>query len=52
MPPYAQRGVTVVGGTRVHDPDTLLTLLAEGGSGYHFFEKTVERVTLRVSQGQ
>ncbi len=52
MPPYAQQGVTVVGGTRVHDPDTLLTLLAEGGSGYHFFEKTVERVTLRVSQGQ
>lgn len=48
MPPYAERGVTVVGGTRVHEPDALLTLLAEGGSGYHFFEKTVERVTLRV----
>lgn len=51
MPPYAARGVTVVGGTRVHEPDALLTLLAEGGSGYHFFEKTVERVTLRVAAG-
>lgn len=50
MPPYAERGVTVVGGTRVHEPDELLTLLAEGGSGYHFFEKTVERVTLRVNK--
>ena len=46
--PYARRGVTVVGGTRVLDPDVLLDLLAEGGSGYHFFGKTVERVTLRL----
>lgn len=44
--PYARRGVTVVGGTRVLDPDGLLDLLAEGGSGYHFFGKTVERVTM------
>ncbi|MNV82528.1 hypothetical protein D3C71_1762690 [compost metagenome] len=46
--PYALRGVTVVGGTRVLNPDVLLDLLAEGGSGYHFFGKTVERVTLRL----
>lgn len=46
--PFAKRGVTVVGGTRVLDPDVLLDLLAEGGSGYHFFGKTVERVTLRL----
>lgn len=46
--PYARRGVTVVGGTRVRAPDELLELLAEGGSGYHFFGKTVERVTLRM----
>lgn len=44
--PYARRGVTVVGGTRVRDPDSLLDLLAEGGSGYHFFGKSVERVCL------
>jgi len=46
--PYARRGVTVVGGTRVLASDELLALLAEGGSGYHFFGKTVERVTLRM----
>lgn len=47
--PFAKRGVTVLGGTRVIDPDTLLDMLAEGGSGYHFFEKTVQRVTLRLA---
>ena len=46
--PFARRGITVVGGTRVLNPDVLLDLLAEGGSGYHFFGKTVERVTLRL----
>ena len=49
--PYAQRGVTVVGGTRVLDADALLDVLAEGGSGYHFFGKSVERVTLRIKNG-
>jgi uncharacterized protein (DUF4213/DUF364 family) len=48
MEPYVRRGVTVVGGTRVLAPDELLELLAEGGSGYHFFGKTVDRVTLRL----
>ena len=46
--PYARRSVTVLGGTRVRDPDTLLDLLAEGGSGLHFFGKSVDRVTLRL----
>lgn len=45
--PYVQRGVTVVGGTRVVDMPPLLDLLAEGASGYHLFGKRVERVTLR-----
>lgn len=44
--PFARRGVTVVGGTRVREPGPLLELLAEGGSGYHFFGKSVERVCL------
>ena len=47
--PFARRGVTVLGGTRVREADELLELLAEGGSGYHLFGKTVERVTLRLS---
>ncbi|SMB28671.1 conserved protein of unknown function [Sterolibacterium denitrificans] len=44
--PFARHGVTIIGGTRVVAPDELLELLAEGGSGYHFFGKTVERVTM------
>lgn len=47
--PYARRGVTAVGGTRVLAADELLEILAEGGSGYHFFGKTVERVTLQLA---
>lgn len=47
--PFFKRGVTHVGGTRVLNPDALLDVLAEGGSGYHFFEKTVERVSLQQS---
>lgn len=44
--PFARRGVTVLGGTRVTQTDALLDVLAEGGSGYHFFGRSVERVTL------
>ena len=44
----ARRGVTFIGGTRVLDGHRLLDILAEGGSGYHFFEKTVERITLKI----
>lgn len=50
--PFARRGVTAVGGTRVLAADALLDMLAEGGSGYHFFEKTVARVTLRPLPAQ
>ena len=50
--PYARRNATIIGGTRVRAPDELLDLLAEGGSGYHFFDKMVERVTLRLAPGK
>jgi hypothetical protein len=30
----------------VHAPAELLDLLAEGGSGYHFFGQSVERICL------
>jgi hypothetical protein len=32
-----------VGGIQVTKPDELLDVIAEGGSGYHFFEKSAER---------
>jgi len=43
---FFRRGVYAVGGVRVIDPDPLLDILAEGGSGYHFFGKTAEKVSM------
>lgn len=48
--PYARRGITVVGGTRILAPDEVLELLAEVGSGDHFFGKTIKRVALRLTK--
>jgi len=45
--PFFARGVHTIGGVLVHDPDTLLNLIAEGGSGYHFFRDAVDKVVLR-----
>ncbi|MCC6347321.1 MAG: DUF364 domain-containing protein, partial [Nitrospirales bacterium] len=41
-----QRGVHRLGGVLVTDPDRLLDVLAEGGSGYHFFGKSAEKIVL------
>ncbi len=46
--PFLGRGVGVLGGVRVTDADALLDCLAEGGSGYHIFGRSAERVTLRA----
>lgn len=40
---FFRRGVTVLGGDTVTDPDRLLDTIAEGGSGYHFFGKSAEK---------
>ena len=39
-----RRGVRVVAGIRMTQPDTLLDLLAEGGSGTHMFGRTAEKI--------
>ena len=39
-----RRGVRMVGGIRVTRPDELLEVLSEGGSGYHLFGKSAEKV--------
>jgi uncharacterized protein len=44
--PFFRRGVSLVGGVDVTDPDLLLDLLTEGGSGYHFFGKAAERIVM------
>ncbi|SPD74130.1 conserved hypothetical protein [uncultured Desulfobacterium sp.] len=42
--PMFERGVSVVGGVLVKEPDKLLDILAAGGSGYHFLDTLAERV--------
>jgi uncharacterized protein (DUF4213/DUF364 family) len=43
------RGVDISGGDMVTDPDRLLDILAEGGSGYHFYGKGADRIAVRRS---
>lgn len=43
---FFKRGVTMMGGIVVTKPDELLDIIAEGGSGYHFFGKSAERVVI------
>lgn len=43
---FLRRGVDVLGGVRVTTPDAFLDVLAEGGSGYHFFGRSAEKVVL------
>lgn len=43
---FLRRGVDVLGGIRVTAPDAFLDVLAEGGSGYHFFARSAEKVVL------
>ncbi len=44
---FLRRGVDILGGVRVTAPDDFLDLLAEGGSDYHFFGRSAERVVLQ-----
>lgn len=43
---FLARGANYLGGVRITDPDAFLDLLAEGGSGYHFFGRVAEKVVL------
>ena len=48
---FFKRGVTVMGGILVTKPDELLDVISEGGSGYHFFGKSAERIVVYNKQG-
>jgi hypothetical protein len=37
----------MMGGIVATKPDELLDVIAEGGSGYHFFGKSAERMVIR-----
>jgi uncharacterized protein (DUF4213/DUF364 family) len=43
---FLARGADILGGVRITRPDDFLDLLAEGGSGYHFFGRVAEKVVL------
>jgi uncharacterized protein len=43
---FLKRGADILGGVRITEPDEFLDLLAEGGSGYHFFGRVAEKVVL------
>ena len=43
---FLSRGVDVLGGVRVTAPDAFLDVLMEGGSAYHFFGRSAEKVVL------
>jgi uncharacterized protein len=43
---FLRRGVDVLGGISVTAPDAFLDVLSEGGSGYHFFGRSAEKVVL------
>lgn len=44
---FFSRRCDILGGVKVIDPDAFMDILAEGGSGYHFFGKSAVKVTLR-----
>jgi uncharacterized protein (DUF4213/DUF364 family) len=43
---FLARGVDVLGCVRITEPDPFLDLLAEGGSGYHFFGRSAQKLAL------
>jgi len=45
---FFKRGVDLIGGISVTRPDELLDILAEAGSGYHFFGKSAERTVIKM----
>jgi len=44
---FFAHGTTLMGGILVTKPDELLDVISEGGSGYHFFGRSAERLVIR-----
>lgn len=43
---FFARGADVLGCVRITEPDAFLDMLAEGGSGYHFFGRSAQKLVL------
>lgn len=44
---FFRRGCNILGGIEITQPDAFLDVIAEGGSGYHFFGRSVEKIVLQ-----
>ncbi len=44
--PYLRRGVTILGGIRITEPDAFLDVLAEGGGAHDFLGRSAQKVVL------
>lgn len=49
---YLRRNCDVLGGIKITDSDEFLDTLAEGGSGYHFFGRSAQKIVLRSRQSR
>jgi uncharacterized protein (DUF4213/DUF364 family) len=45
--PYLRRNCDILGGIKIDNSDEFLDTLAEGGSGYHFFGRSAQKIVLR-----
>jgi uncharacterized protein len=46
---FFRRGVKTLGGVIVTEPDRVLNVIAEAGSGYHFFGKGADRISIELA---
>jgi len=43
------KGIDVIGTTKIKDADLMFRIIEEGGSGFHLFEKSAEKICIRRS---
>ncbi len=48
--PLFRRGVSIVGGVVVTQPDRLLEIISTGGSGYHFLDRYADRLVIQKKE--
>jgi len=49
---FFKRGVQVMAGIRILDPDSMIKILKQGGSGYHLLQECSEKIAFRKIGGE
>jgi uncharacterized protein (DUF4213/DUF364 family) len=49
---YFRKGVNLMGGVHITNPDVMLRVIEEGGSGYHLYNTCARRVTFVRREGE